>query len=237
MDTKALIEKLNQIEPEGRTRMLYEVVAWAERDNFPRKIMDPAIRPIRTDMTVCGPAYTVADSYMTFSMLDDVRKKGCVIVVQSSGCPGTFIGNFMRELATRAGALGIVTDGYVTHLGHLIKNDLPIFAKGSRIPYAGYKMKGTVQVPITCGGVVVNPGDIIVGNLDGVMVLTPAEAETLAERSEWFTKITDTIVEKYMDKGIRYTQVPGVREYWQHKSSGTKDEAEIYKEWIEKYGR
>ena len=58
-----------------------------------------------------------------------------------------------------------------------------------------------MQVPITCGGVVVNPGDIIVGDLDGVMVLTPDEAEELAEKSQWFSKIVETLTKKYMDKG------------------------------------
>jgi regulator of RNase E activity RraA len=237
MNTQTLIAKLNKIPAEHRVRTLYEAVPWRDRDHFARKIMDPAVKPIRPDMAVCGPAYTVADSYMSFEMLDDASKKGSVIVVQTSGCQGTFVGDFMRELATRDGALGIVTDGYVTHAASLIRKDLPIFCKGSRIPYAGYKMKGTVQVPITCGGVIVNPGAFVVGNLDGVMVLTPQEAEDLAEKSRWFFKILHSLVGEYMNKGMRYTRVPGVREYWLHKTAGTKNEDEFYKEWCEKYGK
>ena len=236
MNLSFLVEKLNRIPADVRVRVLYEAVPWAMRKDYNRKIMDPAIRPIRPDMAVCGPAFTVADSYMTFQMLEDVRKNGCVLVIQSSGSEGTFVGDFMRQLAEHDGALGIVTDGYVTHTARLIKNDFPIFAKGSRIPHAGYEMTGTVQTTITCGGVIVNPGDIVVGNLDGVMVLTPAEAEDLAEKSQWFTKVVSTLVEKYMKKGVRYTDVPGVREYWVHKTSGSKNEDEFYKEWIERYG-
>ena len=236
MDVKALIEKLNRIPAESRVRILYEAVPWERRKDLARKIMDPAIRPIRPDMAVCGPAYTVADSYMSFEMLDDVRKKGCVMVIQTSGCDGTFVGHFMRELAVRDGVSGIVTDGYVTHAAELIKHDFPIFAKGSRIPDAGYKMQGTVQVPVSCGGVLVQPGDIVVGNLDGVMVLTPGETEELADKSQWFTKVVGTLIKKYMDKGMRFTEVPGVREYWIHKTSGTKNEDEFYREWCEKYG-
>ena len=230
------MEKLNALPPETRVRILYEAVPWADRDDAARKIMDPAIKPIRPDMAVCGPAYTVADAFMSFEMLEDTRKKGRVIVVQTSGCQGTFIGAFMRELAQRDDALGIVTDGYVTHTADLIKHEFPIFAKGSRIPDAGYRMKGSVQVPITCGGVIVHPGDFVIGNLDGVMVLKPPEAADLAEKSQWFTRVVGSLVKKYMDKGVRYVDAPGVREYWQHKTAGSKNEDEFYREWVEKYG-
>ena len=91
-------------------------------------------------------------------------------------------------------------------------------------------------MPISCGGVLVNPGDIIIGNLDGVIVLAPEQAEELAGKSEWFTKVVGTLIKKYMDKGVRFTEAPGVREYWVHKTSGSKNEDEFYKEWCEKYG-
>jgi 4-hydroxy-4-methyl-2-oxoglutarate aldolase len=235
--TQSLIEKLSQVPPDLRVRTLYEAVPWARQKDWARQLMDPAIRPLRPDMAVCGPAYTVADSYMSFEMLADERKKGCVLVIQTSGCEGTFVGTFMRELAVRDGVVGIVTDGYVTHAANLMKESFPIFCKGSRIPHAGYQMKGTVLTPITCGGVIVNPGDIIVGNLDGVMVLNPADAEDLVEKSQWFSQVVGTLIHKYMDKGIRYTDVPGVREYWVHKASGSKNEHEFYQEWCEKYGK
>jgi len=236
MQMSAILKKLNDIPAETRVRILYEAIPWDRRSDFGAKIMDPAIKPIRPDMAVCGPAFTVADSYMSFEMLDDVRKRDCVMVIQTSGCEGAFVGDFMRELASRDGALGIVTDGYVTHTASLIKHDLPILARGSRIPYAGYEMQGTVQVPISCGGVTVDPGDIVVGNLDGVMVLSPQEAEELADKSQWFSKVVGALIKKYMDKGIRYTEAPGVREYWAHKTSGSKNEDEFYREWFEEYG-
>ena len=236
MDMPAAIQELNRIAPELRVRILYEALPWDRRSAFADKIMDPAVKPIRPDMAVCGPAFTVADPFMSFDMLADARKRGHVVVVQSSGCEGAFVGDFMRELATRDGVLGIVTDGYVTHTASLIGHDFPIFACGSRIPDAGYEMEGSLQVPITCGGVVVNPDDIIVGNLDGVMVLSLAEAGELAEKSQWFTRVVGTLMKKYMDQGVRYTDAPGVREYWVHKTSGSKNEDEFYKEWCEKYG-
>ena len=237
MELSLLMEKLNKIPAHLRVRILYEGVPWALREGCRRRILDPAIKPIRPDMAVCGPAFTVADSAMSFAMLEDVRKQGCVLVIQTSGAEGTFVGDFMRQLAERDGVVGIVTDGYVTHAARLIQHDLPIFARGARIPDAGYQMEGTVQVPVTCGGVTVNPGDLVIGNLDGVLVLAPAQAEDMVEKAQWFTRVVGALVAKYMDQGIRYTDAPGVREYWAHKTSGSKNEDEFYQQWVERYGQ
>lgn len=186
MTMSSLVKRIEEIPAATRVRILYEAIPWKRRKDFERKIMDPAIKPIRSDMAVLGPAYTVADPYMSFEMVDDITKKDCVMVVQTSGCQGTFVGAFMRELIER-------------------------------------------------GGVVVHPGDIIVGNLDGVMVLNAEEANELVDKSQWFTKVVDNLITKYMDKGIRFTDVPGVREYWVHKTTGSKNEDEFYREWCEKY--
>ena len=65
---------------------------------------------------------------------------------------------------------------------------------------------------------------------------TVNEAQQLAEKSQWFSKVVNTLIKKYMDKGTRFTEVPGVREYWAHKTTGTKNEDEFYRDWCEKYG-
>ena len=74
------------------------------------------------------------------------------------------------------------------------------------------------------------------GVLIAVLVLTPEEAADLVEKSQWFMKVVEKLTKKYMDKGMRYTEVPGVKEYWVHKTSGSKNEDEFYREWCEKYG-
>ncbi|MBI3923422.1 MAG: RraA family protein [Armatimonadetes bacterium] len=237
MDIKEIVGKLRNLPREGLVRTLYEALPWKERRYFETKIMDPAIRPIRPDMVLIGPAYTVGDPWMALDMLADDSKRGCVIAIATSGCEGTFAGGFMARLAQDDGAVGLLTDGFVTASAGLVKKDFPVFAKGSRIPYAGYSYGGRHQVPISCGGVLVNPGDLVVGDNDGVIVLHPEEAARLCEDAQWIVQVTQTMIAKYLEKGVRFTEVPGVRDYWKYKAEGTRDEAEFYKEWIEKYGQ
>jgi len=237
MDTQAIVEKIRSLPKEGLVRTLYETIAWKERPYFETKIMDPAIRPLRDDMLLVGPAYTVGDPWMAFDMLADPSKRGCVVTIATSGCEGTFTGAFMARLAEADGAVGLLTDGYVTGSAAIVKKSFPVFAKGARIPYAGYSFKGRFQVPVCCGGVTVHPGDFIVGDRDGVMVLKPEEAAKLAEDAQWIIKVVKTMTAKYLDKGVRFVDVPGVRDYWPYKVEGTRDEPDFYREWVEKYGR
>ena len=233
MNTMRIIEKLRQLPQEGLVRILYDTVPWKKRAYFQTRIMDPAIKPLRQDMVLIGPAYTVGDPWMAFDMLEDVSKRDCVLIIATSGFQGTFAGSLMATMAKNDGAVGLLTDGFVTGSSKLYKSDWPVFCKGTRIPYVGYSFEGRVQTPISCGGVVVNPGDIIVGDSDGVMVLAEEEANELCENSKWLFKITKIMTEQYIEKGVRFTDIPGVRDYWQYKVEGTRDEADFYKEWIE----
>ena len=236
MDTQTIVDKIRALPPEGLVRTLYETIAWKERSYFETKIMDPAIRPMRDDMVLVGPAYTVADPWMALDMLADESKRGCVITIATSGREGTFVGGFMARLARADAAVGILTDGHVTGGAAIMKQELPVFSRGTRVPYAGYSFEGRFQIPISCGGVLVQPGDIIVGDMDGVMVLKPEEAARMCEDAQWIVKVIKTMTAKYLDKGVRFVDVPGVRDYWPYKVEGTRDEPEFYREWLEKHG-
>lgn len=236
MDTQTVVDNLRQLPREGLVRVLYDTVPWKKRDDYKTKIMDPAVKPLRPDMVLIGPAFTVADPWMSLDMLADESKKDCVLTIASSGFDGTFAGGFMGTLAQSDGAVGMLTDGYVTGSAALTRRDFPVFSRGTRIPHVGYSFEGRFQVPISCGGVIVNPGDIIVGDSDGVMVLTVDEADWLCENSKWLFQIMDVLTQRYLRKGVRFVDIPGVRDYWRFKVEGTRDEAEFYQEWLAEHG-
>ena len=233
---QSVVEGIRALPQDGLVRTLYETIPWKERPSFEAKLMDPAIRPLRDDMVLVGPAYTVADPWMSLDMLADDHKQGCVIAIATSGCEGTFVGGFMARLAQDDSAVGLLTDGFVTGTAAILKTGLPVFARGSRVPYAGYSFEGRFQVPVVCGGVVVHPGDIIVGDMDGVIVLKPDEASRLCRDARYIIDVVRIMKKKYLDQGVRFVDVPGVRDYWHYKVEGTRDEAEFYREWIDKYG-
>ena len=143
--------------------------------------VDPAIRSLLDGVKVAGPAVTVRvaenDAYaMNRSLLE--LYPGAVLVVDMSGdhrhAP---VGAVTAAAATAQGAAGVVVDGVATDILELRTTGLPVFARGTsclttkRVRSAG----SAVNVPVQCGGVQVNPGDWVLGDDNGVIVLS-AEA-------------------------------------------------------------
>jgi regulator of RNase E activity RraA len=143
--------------------------------------LDPAIRSLLDGVKVAGPAVTVRiaenDAYaMNRSLLQ--LYPGAVLVVDMSGdhrhAP---VGAVTAAAATAQGAAGVVVDGVATDILELRATGLPVFARGTsclttkRVRSAG----SAVNVPVQCGGVQVNPGDWVLGDDNGVIVLS-AEA-------------------------------------------------------------
>ena len=142
--------------------------------------MDPGIQ-WRTGLTMCGPAVTVnarpADNLMIHKALQ-VADPGDVIVVNTCGnTTSAVFGELMCNTAVAKKLGGIVVDGAIRDIDGLTALGFPAF---SRTVCAGGCDKdgpGEINVPVSCGGTVVLPGDIIVGDRDGVVVVPRADAE------------------------------------------------------------
>jgi len=94
----------------------------------------------------------------------------------------------MALWAKQRGIGGFIIDGAIRDIGALKKMGLPIYAAGIT-PAGPYKDgPGEINVPVTCGGVVVHPGDILVGDEDGIVVINPRDAEKLLEKSRAKTR-------------------------------------------------
>jgi regulator of RNase E activity RraA len=143
--------------------------------------VDPAIRSLLDGVKVAGPAVTVRvaenDAYAMNRALLELYP-GAVLVVDMSGdhrhAP---VGAVTAAAAAAQGAAGVVVDGVATDILELRTTGLPVFARGTsclttkRVRSAG----SAVNVPVQCGGVQVNPGDWVLGDDNGVIVLS-AEA-------------------------------------------------------------
>lgn len=148
--------------------------------------MDARIRPINAT-PLLGVAFTVkvriGDNLMFHKALD-LAQPGDVIVVDGRGdLANSLAGEIMMRQALKKGLAGIVVDGAVRDLAALQKMKLAIYAAGVT-PQGPYKDgPGEINVPVSCGGVAVNPGDILVGDADGIVVIAPGDAQALASRA------------------------------------------------------
>lgn len=147
--------------------------------------IDAKVRPIN-EAPLLGPAFTVkgrpGDNLLLHKALD-LAQPGDVLVVDAQGdLTNSIMGELMVLWAKKRGLGGFVIDGSIRDVGALKNMDIPIYAAGIT-PAGPYKDgPGEINVPIVCGGVVVNPGDIIVGDDDGLVVIKPEDApEILAK--------------------------------------------------------
>lgn len=147
-----------------------------------RHVMDGAIRPLRRDWRIAGPAITVAAEDPSDTLASQVATQllqpGDIIVVEGAGrMDRAAWGATMAWAAKEAGCAGIIVDGAVLTTELLIDQEgLPIFARGSVPGHNRDTGPGSINVPIICGGVIVNPGDLIIADEDGVVSLPRAQA-------------------------------------------------------------
>lgn len=152
--------------------------------------MDAQIKPLisKPNMHMTGVAFTImtrtCDNLLVQKALD-YAKPGDVIVVDGGGDMNQgMLGDIMVYLAKKRGVAGFVVDGIVRDIKGIRPIDLPVYARGLTPRGPWFDGPGEMNVPISCGGVVVNPGDIIVGDEDGIIVIPPAFAEQVAKEAQ-----------------------------------------------------
>ena len=149
--------------------------------------VDLMIRVLTNDRhTVCGPALTVkvfpGDNLMVHKSLD-VLEPGDVVVVDAGGSMlNAVLGDLISTKAKHRGAAGFVVDGLIRDLPSIQELDFPVFARGTTPIGPLHRGPGEINFPICLGGIVVNPGDLIVGDSTGLVVVPQAIAEELLGR-------------------------------------------------------
>lgn len=152
-------------------------------DNLSRLPGTTAIRPFHKGGAMCGTALTVktaaGDNLSIHEALTHL-KTGDVLVVDAGGdISRAVLGEIMMTIAKYKGAVGIVIDGAIRDASVLKMGDFPVFAKAAnhRGPYKNGP--GQINIPVNIAGLVISPGDIVVGDDDGIVAFSPAIAEEL----------------------------------------------------------
>ena len=147
--------------------------------------MSPGIRPIVSGVRLAGIAYTArtfpSDTTAVIRTLD-AAPAGSVLVIDAGGTERTTVwGGTTSLVSRRRGLAGCVTNGSVRDVDELVSTGVPVYA-------AGIAPRGTVKhhegwrgIPVSVGGVTVAPGDIVIGDCDGVVVVPAAEGAELCE--------------------------------------------------------
>jgi 4-hydroxy-4-methyl-2-oxoglutarate aldolase len=146
-----------------------------------RGALDNGLKPVDPTSRLAGPAYTVdarpADNLILHYAVTKAQP-GDVLVVDAKGFleAGPW-GDLLTIVAMKRGIAGMVINGCVRDANLIIGLGFPIFCRGLSIKGTAKTQPGKVGVPVMIGGVVINPGDIIVGDRDGLVVVAKDEVE------------------------------------------------------------
>ncbi|SMC45331.1 RraA famliy [Sporomusa malonica] len=150
--------------------------------------LNTAIKPLKEEYKICGQAITVkvpsGDNMMVLQAMKS-GKPGDILVVDAEGARyRSFAGDFVIGLARTLGFGGVVADGTVRDILSIKEMNYPVFCLGATLACSKKIGMGEINVPISCGGVTIHPGDIIVGDANGVLVIPKERAEQVLEAAE-----------------------------------------------------
>lgn len=147
--------------------------------------MDHGMRPRSANARMAGVAFTLrvhtADILMVSKALSECPK-GNILVIDGHGeCNTALWGGLTTEAAFQKGLAGVVVDGAIRDSAEISRSGLPVFARAVVANAGGAEYTGEMQIPVQCGGVVVNPGDWLVGDDDGVVAIPASRLEKAME--------------------------------------------------------
>lgn len=207
---------LNPIPPQV-DRKLLDIVVQAEPATIGHFLhmgfMDPDIRGIMPDRRIAGTAVTVrvpgVDGTIIHYALGQVRPGDVLVMERCGDNRHASVGGAVAYAAMRAGLAGIVTEGRYTDLGELRQYGVPVWGRGpSPVTSKRVGLGGEFCTTITCGGTTVRPGDIILADENGVLVLPPDQAQAIAERAIGMQNAEKTTL-KRLDAGEKLPDITG----------------------------
>lgn len=167
---------------------LRKLVTGVVTDTLARMGLDgwmTGVFPARTDATVVGPAVTVrysprrgADQLgRSYYEIIHSCKPGDVLVIEAGGTQTSVFGGNMATYGQVNGLAAMITDGRCRDFGEMMRMKMPVFCQGPTVRLPMELEVTGFNVPITCGGSQVNPGDLVVADIDGVVVIPKSRLE------------------------------------------------------------
>lgn len=178
-------------------------------------ILNPKIRAHFENVRIVGTAVTVkmpgADGGILHYAMGCARPGDFLVVDRCGESVTAAMGGAMAYAAKQAGIAGIVIDGYVTDLGEIRQYGVPVWSWGASAITTRVKgEEGEFCTPVQCGGVVVRPGDAVIADENGIVILPSAQALTLARRAIEFQENEKHTLAR-LAQGEKFPDVVGSR--------------------------
>jgi RraA family protein len=185
------------------------------------RVMDPEIRPVRTGLRLIGRARTARchEDFLTIIKALSDSTTNEVLVIDTRNSRAAVAGELFTTEAARRGLAGIVIDGACRDAKSIAEMDMPVYSR-SVIPVSGTASKlFETQIPIECGSVRVEPGDIVFGDDDGLIVASENELDDLIPAAEAIQRTEQAVLER-MQRGGGLLEMLNFDEHYENVKAG-----------------
>jgi regulator of RNase E activity RraA len=200
---KDIIEKYREVEPAtiGHFR------------NF--GFMSSALKPAFDEIKLVGTAVTLRipsmDSTLCHKIIEMADEGNVIVIDRCSSSDSEYAcwGGFLTLVAKQRNISGVIVDGAITDIMEIKKEGIPLYYKKiSALTTKLLGIDGEINTTVQCGGVVVNPGDLILGDVNGIVVISPEDAEVVLKEALRIQKEEVELIKK-IKKGERLAQLCG----------------------------
>jgi 4-hydroxy-4-methyl-2-oxoglutarate aldolase len=183
-----IVRKIQRPDPEA-VKILGELgVATVHEAQGRTGLMKTYMRPIYPGAKAAGPAVTVlcqsGDNLMIHAAVAVCKPGDVLVVTTSSDSTDGMFGDLLATSLHAHGVLGLIIDAGVRDVSELTAMDFPVWSKAISAQGTVKATPGSVNIPIVCAGAAIQPGDVVVGDMDGVVVVPREQAAEVAKASQ-----------------------------------------------------